>query len=90
MKKPVVKSNNKTGQKFSFIDYSYSKQVVKDFPKILAVYEKLLPVLRQYQMYTGVFEVIQSVEDAKAYMQIQYDYYQHIYNTKGKINVDEK
>lgn len=84
MKKPVVESD-KGGDRFDLVQYQYSKEVVRDFPKILHIYEKLLPVLKEYQKYTGVYEVHQSVEDCRALMQIQLNFYQKIYKSKGKL-----
>lgn len=81
----MVKSKKKN-ETYSFIEYSHAKQVVKDFPKILNVYDNLLPVLYNYAQYSGVWEVIQSIEDSRMYMNIQYDYYKNVYNKKGKIN----
>lgn len=83
MKKNVLES--KKGETYSLADYAYSKEVVKDFPKVLLVYSKLLPVLYQYAQFTGVWEVIQSVEDCQTLMKIQLEFYKKIYDKKGKI-----
>lgn len=77
--------SDKNAEKFDFVQYQYAVEVIKDFPKILHIYEKLLPVLKEYQQYTGVYEVVQSVEDCKALMQIQLNYYQKVHKNKGKL-----
>lgn len=86
MDKKVVKSPK--GQKFDFIEYSYASKIVKDFPKLIAVYEKLIPILEKYRMYTGASEVLNSVYDCKTLLEIQYMYYRKVYNKKGRITDD--
>ncbi len=77
--------STKGGNTHSLKDYAYSKEVVTDFPKVLSVYSKLLPVLYQYAQYQGVWEVIQTVEGAQTLMKIQYDFYQKVFTNKGKL-----
>jgi hypothetical protein len=83
MKKSMIESSKSNTH--SLKDYAYSKEVVRDFPKVLSVYNKLLPVLYQYAQYTGVWEVIMAVEDCQSMMKIQHDFYKKIYENKGKI-----
>jgi hypothetical protein len=85
MDKDVVKSDVE-GEVFDLTDFAFASQVVKDHPRILKVYEKLLPVLYSMAQYQCVFPVIQMVEDSKMLAQMQLDYYQKIYKSKGKIN----
>lgn len=77
--------SKKSDNTHSLKDYAYAKEVVRDFPKILSIYNKLLPVLYPYAQFTGVWEVIQSVEDCQTLMKIQYEFYKKIYDKKGKI-----
>lgn len=74
------------GTKHDFLEFAYSKRVVEDMPKIISVYRKLLPVLYQYQQYTTIWNVIQSVEDSKLLAELQLTYYQTIYEKKGRIS----
>jgi hypothetical protein len=69
-----------------FIDFQFSKEVVKDHPRIIAIYNKLLPVLYGFAQYQGVYPVIQMVEDSKLLLELQLDYYGRIYKTKGLVN----
>lgn len=66
-------------------DFSFAREVVNDHPKILKIYEKLLPALYHYAQYQGVWPVIQMVEDSKLLLEMQLDYYSKIYNTKGLV-----
>lgn len=66
-----------------FTDFAFARDVVKDHPRIIKVYEKLLPVLYNYAQYQGVWPVIQMVEDSKLLMEMQLDYYSKIYKNKG-------
>lgn len=70
-------------------DYAFSKEVTKDFPKLIEIYRKLLPVLYQYAQYQGVWPVIQMVEDSKMLMEMQLDYYKKVHETKGIVNEEE-
>lgn len=78
----MVRSSKKA-KKYNFIDYQYAREVVRDFPKLINYFEKLIPVLEQYQQYTGAWNVLQSVYDSKILLQIQYDHYKRIYDKKG-------
>lgn len=77
--------SSKSSNTHSLKDYAYAKEVVADFPKVLSVYSKLLPVLYQYAQYQGVWEVIQSVEDCQTLMKIQHEFYKKVYANKGKL-----
>lgn len=66
-----------------FIDYSFSKEVIRDHPRVIKIYETLLPALYKYAQYQGVWPVIQMIEDSKLLMEMQLDHYSDIYNSKG-------
>lgn len=70
----------------NFIEYAHAAQVVKEFPKIIRMYDKMLDWLREYGAYTGVQHVISSVEESRILLIMQYDYYLKVFNTKGKTN----
>lgn len=72
-----------------FLDYSFAREVVRDHPRIITVYEKLLPVLYGYAQYQGVWPVIQMVEDSKLLMEMQLDYYKKIHQTKGIVDAQK-
>lgn len=74
------------GSKHSFMDYAYSKDVVRDFPHLLSLFDKLIPVLEHYQKYTAAWQVLQATYDAKMLTEMQLEYYKDVYNKKGKIN----
>ncbi len=77
------------GTQHSLIDFAYSKEVVRDMPKLLSIYDKLIPVLEQYQQYTGAWSVLQSVYDAKMLLEIQYEYYKSVHDAKGLVHDGE-
>lgn len=90
MDKDVVNSSkDETHTVHDFIDFSFAKEVVQDHPRVIKIYEKLLPVLYGYAQYQGVWPVIQMVEDSKLLMEMQLDYYGKIYKTKGLVTKDE-
>lgn len=62
---------------------------MEDFPRILKLYEKLLPALKPHQQYMGVATVVQSVEDAQILMRMQMNAYEKIYKAKGIVTNEE-
>lgn len=85
MSKDVVCSKKDKASTHDFMEYVFAKAVVMDFPKLIAMYEKILPTLYPYGKYTGAWSVIQAVEDAKLLLSLQHDYYKKVYAEKGKI-----
>jgi hypothetical protein len=69
----------------NFTEYAYAANVVEDFPRILAIYQKLIPALQPHQAYTGVALVLQAVLESQALMQRQLKHYNQVYQTKGKV-----
>lgn len=90
MDKPVVESKDDNHTVHDLTDFSFAKEVVRDHPRVIQVYTKLLPVLYAYAQYQGVWPVIQMVEDSKLLMEAQLDYYNRIYKTKGFVKDDSK
>jgi hypothetical protein len=70
---------------FDLTEFAYSENVVKDFPKLIHIYEQLLPTLSAYSHYTVAWQVREAVLDALSLAHIQYDYYSHINEIKGKV-----
>lgn len=78
-------SNERIPGVYDLTDFAFAREVVKDHPRIIAIYTKLLPALYLYAQYQGVWPVIQMVEDSKALLETQFDYYNKIYTTKGLV-----
>lgn len=74
---------------YDLTDFAIARQVTEDFPKIMKIYEKLLPALNNYQQYLGVSSVIMAVEDAQTLMRMQLEQFEQIKSTKGKVNDGE-
>lgn len=70
---------------YDFLDYTFSREVVRDHPRILKIYEKLLPVLYQFAQYQGVWPVLQMVEDSKLLLEMQLSHYSQIHASKGLL-----
>lgn len=80
----MVKSS-KNADKFDFIEFAHSKRVIVDLPKIISVYEKLIPVLQGFRQYTVAGAVLDEVLEALTLAEIQYQYYSEVYRNKGLI-----
>lgn len=74
-----------TNNRYSLTDYAISRQVCEDLPKIISIYNKLIPVLSHYQHYTGVAHVLELVHDSKTLLEIQHRYHKNIYKAKGLV-----
>lgn len=75
---------------FDLTDYAFSREVVKSHPRIISVYDRLLPVLYHHAAYQCVFPVIQIVEDSRILANMQLKFYQHIFDTKGMVKNNGK
>lgn len=86
MSKNVVKSEDKVnGTTHDLAEYAHAREVVRDFPRVIRLYNKLLPVLYEFAQYQGVWPVLQMVEDSKLLMEMQLEFYEKIHKNKGKI-----
>lgn len=73
-----------------FLDYAFSKQVVTDYPKLIAMFDKMQTFLQEYDEYRAVHHVVLSIEEARTAMVLQYEHYFPIYRRKGlKKNVNK-
>lgn len=81
----MVKSDKVEGTTYDLTEYAHAVQVVKDFPRIIGIYNKLIPVLYAFAQYQGVYPVLQMVEDSKLLLEMQYSYYEKIHKSKGKV-----
>lgn len=74
------------GKRYSLEEYAHSKQVCKDLPKLISIYDKLIPVLAEYQCYTGAAQVLELVVDSKRLLEVQLNYYKRVNAKKGLID----
>lgn len=70
--------------KYDIREYALSKQVVKDLPKIIYVFKKLITFLEPFLKYKAVAVVHETVRDAKFALELQYDHYKKIKDNKAK------
>lgn len=73
---------------YDLTDYAVAKAVVEDFPKIMKIYETLLPALAHYQHYLAVSSVMLAVEDSQTLMKMQLDQFKTIHENRGKVTKD--
>lgn len=82
----IDSSKDDTHTVHNLTEFAFAREVVKDHPRVIKIYEKLLPVLYAFAQYQGVWLVIQAVEDSKLLMEMQLQYYNRIFVTKGIVN----
>jgi len=81
--------NMSHGSRYDLTEFAYSKNVVQDLPKLIHIYEKLIPILESYRHYTCAWEVLQAVEDCRMLAKIQLDYYGQVHKNKGLVKTNE-
>lgn len=74
----------KKGEKYDFIEYAHSREVVRDFPAIIYIIEKLIPALQDKSQYSGVNHLLEAAKDSHIMLNMQLDYYKKIYDDKGR------
>lgn len=82
----MIQSEKSQGSTHDLANYAMSKEVIVDLPRIMGIYEKLIPVLLQYQHYYGAWSVIVAVQDAQQLMKLQLAEYRKIHANKGKVD----
>ena len=85
----IESPNNQQAPIFDLTDFAIAKQVTEDFPRVMLIFDKLLPALNHYQHYLAVSSVILAVEDAQTLMKMQIEQFEKIKESKGKIDLDE-
>lgn len=70
---------------YDLTDFAFAAEVVKDHPRIIKIYEKLLPALYHFAQYQAVWPVITLIEDSKLLAEMQYDHFKQVYDKKGNI-----
>lgn len=80
------KQKQNTASLHDLTDFAISKQVMEDFPKIMLIYDKLLPALNNYQHYLAVSSVIMSVQDAQTLMRMQMEQFEKIHESRGEVH----
>ncbi len=67
-------------------EFAFATEVMKDHPRIISVYKKLLPVLYAFAHYQCVWPVITMVEDSKLLAEMQLQHYSKVYKSKGLLS----
>ncbi len=84
MKNSAIESTKKDADIYDIFEYRHAEQVIKDFPALIAICDQLIPILEEKKHYTAVFALLQSVHDSRVMLNMQFKYYNKIYNNKGK------
>lgn len=88
MSEVVVDSSK--GEMFDLTEYYMSLQVTKDLPRLMSVYEKLIPVLTAYQHYTVASEVLDAVLECQMLLEIQLEHFTKVKESKGRMKINVK
>jgi hypothetical protein len=72
-------------EKYDFIEFAFSRDVVTDYPKVIEGLDKMQELLLPYSHYRAVHHVVLSIEEARLAMLVQLDHYAQVYKRKGLI-----
>lgn len=72
------------GSKHNLGEYSFAKDVVKDFPKIQRELNELYLKLYKHQDYYAVANVLDAINQSNEVLTNQYKYYKMVLDRKGK------
>lgn len=67
-------------------EYSFAKKVLKDVPELQIKLDKCLELLYNGREYRDIADVIYSIQEAKFILNLHYETYSKIVETKGKLN----
>ncbi len=71
-------------------EFAFAREVVKDHPRIISIYKKLLPVLYAFAHYQCVWPVLTMIEDSKLLAEMQLAHYTKVYTSKGLLKNGKK
>lgn len=85
-----MKPSKKKAPVYDLSEFYFSKNVVKDFPKIISMYKSLLKVLDAYRHYSITAAPRESILDALELAEIQYNYYEEVNKNKGLMRKESQ
>lgn len=72
------------GTRHDLAEYSFAKEIVKDFPKIQRDMNELYKRLQPYAGFLAVSMVLESIYNANNTLTTQFNYYKMVLDKKGK------
>jgi hypothetical protein len=72
--------------KYDLLDYGLAKEIVKDLPKLREIFENTKNSLEPYKKYRDAAQIIDKLEDAIIFLDLQLEVYQQKVKLKGKID----
>lgn len=70
----------------SLTEYGVAKQVVQDVPPLIRILDKYYQELSPYVYYRDINNILYQISESMIMLQMHYESYKKIYETKGKIN----
>ncbi len=69
--------------KYDLIEYKFSKQVTEDFPKLITMALEYKKLLRPYNRYVAIKNIIDSIDESTESLMNNLSYYKTVVNKKG-------
>lgn len=70
---------------FDLLEYGLAKEICKDLPKVLEIFEKFKKELEPYKKYRDVGMVLDLLTDSAVMTQLQLGIYQQALKNRGKV-----
>jgi hypothetical protein len=74
-------------KKYDIIEYSYAKQIVKDYPELMKILGQFKYQLRPYKKYVTAKLISDTIDDVVYSIENNYEYYSEVYKSKGETDV---
>ena len=77
--------------KYNFIDYRFAKRIVTDVPRIVKNLDQMKSLCYDFLDYRDINGLMFEINEIRAVLLVQYEYYNGIYKRKEKVDgIDKK
>lgn len=77
--------------KYNFIDYRFAKRIVTDVPRIVKNLDQMKSLCYDFLDYRDINSLLFEINEIRAVLLVQYEYYNGIYKRKAKVDdIDKK
>lgn len=76
---------------YNFIDYRFAKRIVTDVPRIVKNLDQMKSLCYGFLDYRDINSLMFEINEIRAVLLVQYEYYNGIYKRKAKVDdIDKK
>lgn len=76
---------------YNFIDYRFAKRIITDVPRIVKNLDQMKSLCYDFLDYRDINSLMFEINEIRAVLLVQYEYYNGIYKRKAKVDdIDKK